>query len=258
MAGSETWRRFRAHQHTIRGEVRYAVVGRQLDLHLPPPPARVVDVGGGAGREAIALARRGYDVTLLDPSEEMLAEARAALAAEASPVRERVQLVEGLGEEAPELLGRARFDIVACHGVLMHLEDPRPLIAALASLAAPGGLVSVLAKNRDALAMRAALDGRWGDALAALGSDRDVGGLGVATRADSIAGLLELLRDVSIEPLAWYGVRIFTDHLGDRPAGTDLPTILELEWEAGRTDPYRSVARLIHVVGERKSSASTG
>jgi hypothetical protein len=28
--------------------------------------------------------------------------------------------------------------------------------------------------------------------------------------------------------------------------------VLDLEWEAGRRDPYRSVARLIHLVGRKK------
>ena len=35
--------------------------------HLPPPHARVLDVGGGSGPYACWLAERGYEVTLLDP-----------------------------------------------------------------------------------------------------------------------------------------------------------------------------------------------
>ena len=49
----------------------------------------------------------------------------------------------------------------------------------------------------------------------------------------------------------WYGVMVFTDHLGDSTPGEDLPEILELEWEGGKRDPYRSVGRLIHVVGRK-------
>lgn len=47
-------------------------------------------------------------------------------------------------------------------------------------------------------------------------------------------------------------VRVFTDHLGDRMPGGDLPEVLELEWEAGRREPYRSVARLVHLVGRKE------
>src|SRR5262245_48756176 len=38
-----------------------------LLLHLPPPPARILDVGGAAGAYACWLALRGYEVTLVDP-----------------------------------------------------------------------------------------------------------------------------------------------------------------------------------------------
>src|SRR3954471_12289508 len=38
-----------------------------LDRYLPPPPARVLDVGGGPGVHATRLPRRGYDVELVDP-----------------------------------------------------------------------------------------------------------------------------------------------------------------------------------------------
>jgi len=38
-----------------------------LDRLLPRPPARVLDVGGGPGTYAAPLARRGYQVHLVDP-----------------------------------------------------------------------------------------------------------------------------------------------------------------------------------------------
>ena len=41
-----------------------------------PPPARVLDCGGGPGRYAVELARWGYDVTLFDLSAGNLALAR--------------------------------------------------------------------------------------------------------------------------------------------------------------------------------------
>ena len=245
-AGAGEWERFLAHYSTLRGLVRQTLVARQLRLHLAPPPARVVDVGGGAGHQAIALARDGYDVTVIDPSERMHASAAEALGSEPVAVRARVRLVKATGEEAPAVIGAAEFDAVLCHGVLMHLPDPRPMITALAALARPGAVVSLLAKNREALAMRAALEGRWRDALAALDASCDVGGLGVSTRGDSITALSSLMTSTGIEPLTWYGVRIFTDHVGDRAPGPDAADVIALEWQAGRRDPYRAVARLVH------------
>ena len=48
-----------------------------LERHLPDPPARVLEVGCGAGDLAAALLQRGYDVVALDQSEENVARARA-------------------------------------------------------------------------------------------------------------------------------------------------------------------------------------
>ena len=57
---------------TVKGYVRTYVMHQQLLEHLPPPPASVLDIGGGAGHQSFPLAQDGYDVTLLDPSSAML------------------------------------------------------------------------------------------------------------------------------------------------------------------------------------------
>jgi S-adenosylmethionine-dependent methyltransferase len=177
------------------------------------------------------------------------------------PARSRVRLVRGHGEDAVGLLGAARFDVALCHGVVMYLDDPAPLCESLAALLRAGGVGSVLAKNAEALALRPALRGRWDDALAAFGADRDlggpgawagdIGGLGVPTRGDTLAGLHGALRTSGLEPTAWYGVRVLTDHLFDLGVGDDLEVILAAEWEAGVRDPYRRVGRLLHVLAVR-------
>jgi S-adenosylmethionine-dependent methyltransferase len=233
--------------------VRHALVDRGLAEHLPGPPARIVDVGGGAGQQAIPLLRKGYEVTILDPTREMLAEARRRLTSEDEGVRRRARLVEGTGERAHEALGAETFDAVLCHGVLMYLEDARTMIQALSTLARPGGIVSVLTKNASALAARPALEGRYRDALSLLDADGDRGRLGVMTRGDTVEGLSEAFACAGLTVESWYGVRAFTDHLGDSMPGEDLREMLELEWEAGKREPYRSVARLIHVVGRKES-----
>ncbi|MBD0253468.1 MAG: methyltransferase domain-containing protein [Rubrobacter sp.] len=244
-------RRYNSTGGILRQVVRYELVDRALAEHLPGPPARVVDVGGGSGQQAIPLLRNGYEVTILDPSQEMLEEARRRLVLEGCEVRSRVRLVEGTGERARDVLGGETFDAVLCHGVLMYLETARPMVTALSALAGPGGVVSILTKNAAALAARPALEGRYADALSSLKADRDRGRLGVVTRGDTVNGLSEAFADAGLTAESWYGVRVFTDHLGNALPGDDLPEILELEWEAGKREPYRSVARMIHVIGRK-------
>jgi 2-polyprenyl-3-methyl-5-hydroxy-6-metoxy-1,4-benzoquinol methylase len=38
-----------------------------VEAHLPPAPARVLEVGCGRGQLARAIARSGYDVVAIDP-----------------------------------------------------------------------------------------------------------------------------------------------------------------------------------------------
>ena len=243
--------RFLKHYETLRGVVRQELVERQLLMHLGEPPARVCDVGGGAGHNSVPLARRGYEVTIIDPSEEMLQEARQTLSAEDETVRDRVELVAGSGEDASRVFGEETFDAVLCHGVLIYLENPDPLVEALSAIARPGAIVSILTKNADALAMRPALEGRYKDALASFDSDREMNRLGIDTWTDTIPELSAKLEKCGIKLEQWYGVRVFTDHLDDKPLGPELPDVLEAEWEAGRRDPYRRVARLVHLVGRK-------
>src|SRR5689334_12418402 len=47
-----------------------------IDELFPAPPAQVLDLGCGAGRTTIGLARRGFRVTAIDLSRGLLAEAR--------------------------------------------------------------------------------------------------------------------------------------------------------------------------------------
>lgn len=243
------------HYGSLRGRVRTHVIGQHLRWHLPDPPAAVVDVGGGAGNQALPLARDGYFVTIVDSSTAMLARAEDSLSREPADVRDRVTLVHAAGENAPDALGGQRFAGVLCHGVLMYLDDPAPMVGALADLADEGGVVSIAAKNRASLAMRPALAGHWQEALAAFDANRQVNGLEVDTRADTVDGLGDLLAEHGIETAAWYGVRLFTDGwTPERPPLDDEENVLAVELEASRRDPYRQLSRLFHLIGVRRGS----
>ncbi len=241
------------HYGTLRGRVRTYLIDRHLREHLPPPPLRLVDVGGGAGHQTLPLARRGYEVTIVDPSTAMLERAETRLANESPGVRQRVELVEASAEEATRIVGRGVFSGVLCHGVIMYVEEEGPFVEALSELAQPGAVVSVVAKNADVLASRPALEGDWAAALTAFDADRQINGLGVETRGHSLEGLSRLLSGAGIDRVAWYGVRLFTDGWTEESTITDPETtVLAVELEASRRDPYRGMSRLLHFVGVRR------
>ena len=237
----------------LRDAVRQEVLRDQL-AGLGPlrgGPARVLDAGCGQGTQALHLARAGHQVTGLDPSARLLGEFRRALAAEPPEVAARVRLVQGAGEDAARLAGSG-FGAVLCHGVLMYQPDPVPLLAGLTAAAGPGGVLSLLVRNGLALAMRDGLRGDAAGALAAFGRLGYVNRLGLAARAHTPDQLDAILRPLGWSRAAWFGVRVFTDHRDEpAPAAGPLAELVAAEREAGRTDPYRSVAALLHLVYQR-------
>nr|WP_328957121.1 class I SAM-dependent methyltransferase [Kitasatospora purpeofusca] len=238
---------------TLRNLVRQEMVARQLAEQLTGRIAqRVLDIGCGQGTQALRLARAGHYVTGIDSDPAALGAAQETLAEEPDAVRERVQLLIGDGHQCGRWFGARSFDVVLCHGVLMYLPDPDPMIASLARLLAPGGLLSLVVRNRDALALRPAAAGDWRAALEAFESDRYYNRLGLAARADRIGDLAVTLSEVSVPLRHWYGVRVLTESTPDDAPpvdGRQLAQLLEAEERAGRTDPYRQVAALLHVVG---------
>ncbi|MFJ8195982.1 class I SAM-dependent methyltransferase [Streptomyces sp. NPDC096152] len=218
-------------------------VGRRL---------RVLDVGMGQGTQALRLARAGHQVTGLERDRTMISVAREALAAEPEGIRARMRIVEGDGQDTGVHFLPGSFDVVLCHGVLMYVEEPDPLLAGLARMLAPGGLLSLLVRNGDALALRPGLSGDWAGALGAFDTTAYRNRLGLDVRADRLGDLTATLAGIGAPLHAWYGVRVFTDTAAD---GTEPPAdptaLLAAEERAGRTDPYRGVAALLHLCGVR-------
>ncbi|MFD7443462.1 class I SAM-dependent methyltransferase [Streptomyces sp. NPDC059909] len=243
----------------LRNTVRQELVARQLDEQIAGRfpvgrRLRILDVGMGQGTQALRLARAGHTVTGLESDPEMLKVAREALETEPAGIRERFRMLEGDGRDTGVHFLPGSFDVVLCHGVLMYVEDRDAMLAGLARMLAPGGLLSLLVRNGDALAMRPGLAGDWSAALTAFDTDTYTNRLGLQVRADRLASLRATLAGIAAPLHAWYGVRVFTDGVpneAELPTADELERLLAAEDRAGRTDPYRGVAALLHLCGVR-------
>jgi S-adenosylmethionine-dependent methyltransferase len=215
------------------------LLGQVLDA-LPAAPASVVDAGGGTGQLAVALAASGYRVTVVDTSAAMLATC-AQRAADAGPgVAGRVGTVQGDAADLPGLLGQGGQDAAVCHDLLTRVDDQAALLASLAGVVAPGGVLSLGFANRDWLALRA---GRRGDHAAAL---RLVQGGEAMTLAEAETELDK----AGFELVSAAGVGVFA---GDDDLGPgELAALVELERLVAGREPYRSSARTLHLVARRR------
>jgi SAM-dependent methyltransferase len=225
-----------------RGRLGFELLlGQVLDA-LPAAPAMVVDAGGGTGQLAVALARHGYRVTVVDTSAAMLATCGQRAADAGAAVTERVTGIQGDAADLPGLLGQGSQDAAVCHDLLTRVDDQAALLASLAGALAAGGVLSLGFANRDWLALRA---GRRGDHAAAL---RLAGGGEALTLAEAEAELDK----AGFELVAASGVGVFTDTADDDLDQNELVTLVELERLVAGREPYRSSARTLHLIARRR------
>jgi ubiquinone/menaquinone biosynthesis C-methylase UbiE len=104
-----------------------------LRVNLPPPPVAVLDIGCGTGSLCLALAELGHQVSGIDFSPAMIAQARVKAAAAPAPIRLRVM------DAAAPRLARGRYDAIVCRHVLWALPEIGQVLRRWAGLLRPGG-----------------------------------------------------------------------------------------------------------------------
>ena len=162
---------------SVAGRIELAVNLHHIRRRLPPA-GRVLDIGGGTGPYALALAADGHSVALADLSPELLALAREEIGRAAPEVRARI---EDVVEADARDLGRfadASFDAVLSLGPFYHLPEPddrRRAAGELARVLKPGGWCFVASMPRSTLL-------RWWVEVVAAGDAGEPGALRAALR----------------------------------------------------------------------------
>lgn len=239
----------------VRGELRLALLDRLLPEMLDLRGQPLLDVGGGLGQLAGWFAERGHPVTLAEPSAEMLERAREALL-KTSAEREITFLpvpLQALPEQAP-----GPWSLIACHAVLEWLGDPRAALATLAGLLVPGGQLSLMVFNRDALRFSNVVKGNLQKAL-----DDRLEGKGLRRRLTPIsplthAQIMAWSAELGLEVREVAGIRVFHDYLRSPPqTDDDRERLLELEWRYCRVDPHWRLGRyLLYTLVRRDTPVS--
>lgn len=127
------------------GKLELARTQELLLRFLPPPPAKVIDIGGGTGVYAAWLVSLGYDVQLVDivPAHVQDAAALGGFGAAVGDAR-TLPVAGGL------------YDVALLLGPLYHLldvEDRRLALVEASRVVRPGGLVVAAFISRGAVAL---------------------------------------------------------------------------------------------------------
>jgi SAM-dependent methyltransferase len=131
------------------GDNLYAIEETWFAKYLPAAPCHVLVGACGTGREAIALAARGYHVEAFEPAPAFVAESRRRLAGRARVTQLSYEdLSAALLHGSPPIGGplSQRYDaVILGRGSLTHVLEPREqrrLLAALAILCPHGPILA--------------------------------------------------------------------------------------------------------------------
>ena len=140
LSGTEGYAQEAANLLEMYESVRFEKAQQRVLPLLPAPPARLLDIGAGTGRDAAGFAALGYDVVAVEPTDEMREGAQQLHAG---------ARIEWLDDGLPDLAvlrGRGdSFDIVMMTAVWMHLDEPerRRGLPNVALLLRPRGILAM-------------------------------------------------------------------------------------------------------------------
>ena len=106
-----------------------------LFMLLPPPPARLLDLGCGSGWTSLLFARHGYEVVGQDIAPAMIE------LAEASRVEAGLKNVRFVVSDYESLAFADEFDCALFYDALHHAEDPAAALSSAARALKPGGVL---------------------------------------------------------------------------------------------------------------------
>jgi SAM-dependent methyltransferase len=221
------------------------------DLAAPPAGLDVLDVGGGTGGFAVPMAGLGHRVTVVDPSPDAL----ASLQRRAGEAGVSVRAVQGDAAGLLDVVDAGSADLVLCHGVLEHVDEVAPAVRSLVAVLRPGGTVSVLAAQRNAVVVARAVAGRFAEARHALDDPDGRWGPGdPLPRRFTEATLLGVLTDAGLRVGPVHGVRTVADlvpgGLVDHEPGA-ADALVDLELATADLPEFRAIATQLHVLATR-------
>jgi ubiquinone/menaquinone biosynthesis C-methylase UbiE len=144
ISAEREWQRL---EQPTDGELEFAVHKAWMAKFLPPPPSRILDIGGGPGRYSLWLAELGHRVTLADLSTDLLTIAKQR-------AEEHRVALDGIVEADARRMSQfadASYGSVVCLGPLYHLlleSDRRSASAEVFRVLQPGGIIFAAFLNR--------------------------------------------------------------------------------------------------------------
>lgn len=248
----------------LKGDIRLAVLQRDLETHIPDSiqfldvtteaaklakgrGLNILDAGGGQGQFSLSLAAQGHQITICDISSEMLNLAKTN--ADLLGVTDRVTFIHGSIQEHCQA-HKSQYDLVLCHAVLEWVIEPQALLQALVAASKEGGYLSLTYYNVNSIKMKNLLRTNFKKVL----EDDYQGYRGSLTPTfpRQPEKVNDWLSQLPLEKQCESGIRCFHDYILEPDHRMVEPEQqLELELRFSGQEPWRSLARYIHVLSKR-------
>jgi S-adenosylmethionine-dependent methyltransferase len=249
--------KYASYLNTVAGKLRSDLAWEFMRGSLPVEHFgfRALDLGGGTGTVSVRLAQMGFEVTLLDRSEEMLRIARKDV--EGNEIAARIAFRQAEADQLDGLFERNSFDVVVCHNLLEYVVDPGAILSGIARIIKKNAVVSVLARNRAGEVLKAAIkSGDWQLAKANLSADTVTDSLfGEPVRVFDRKDLIQMLAGAGLTLTAEYGVRVFSDYVDAEDLDNEsYRQLVELELTLGAQPQFAAVARYSQLIASGSGS----
>lgn len=247
---------FIAYYDQLRGHVRQEITRANLARHLADSTLKILDVGGGDGRDAIWLAKQGHSVTLIDPAQKMIDKAKRQL--EDTPYEDQVEAIYGDPEEVlADTNNDNGYDVALSHGVLPYLlEEGAPAhLSLLSRVTRLNGIVSILTKGKAGSLQRLMNQGDIDAAIRLEETGHMSNNLGEEVVAATSDSMVTMLATTALKLDAWYGVRLVTDNdfrAWEKVPYAQLQTLLAIETRLSRDSNTKGMAQMLHFLARKQ------
>jgi S-adenosylmethionine-dependent methyltransferase len=235
----------------LKGKIRLNIAQADILRHIPlSKDSKILDMGGGLGQMSIWLAQQGYQVTLAEPSADMLSIAKQQIA---DLKLEHMIDVKQCDIQTLAQLDSTQYDIILLHAVLEWLATPKDTLQILVNQLKPEGYLSLLFYNKNSAIMRSLLVADFkrieNNQIAAMG---EKGFTPISPLPPE--NVIEWIKQWQLQIIHWSGIRTFFDYM--RPEARKLienkpekqSELIEMERYYGQKEPWRSLARYQHLI----------
>lgn len=240
---------------TPKGEIRSQILWRDLCNHIPDlhqKKMRILDAGGGFGFFSQKLAALGHEVVLCDISTEMLSLAQEQISQAQTPLN--ISLVHSAIQDLTQDK-YGEFDLILCHAVAEWLTDAKTTLSCLLPLLNANGLFSLMFYNKEAMRFHALISGNFDYVQADFNIKKKV--RLTPTHPLCIETVSQWYKEWQLELICQSGVRVIHDYLKKSlPNDFDYEQLMQMELAYSQQEPYRSLGRYVHFIGQRKKLSS--